>query len=887
MEQFALKILLEKMTQESAQVLESAVGFAAARGHAEVGVEHLLIKLLESGAETDLGRVCSLHEIDVDSLWQDLIDSINLMKVGEKHKPGFSLSLFNVLERAYLISCLYYDTSVIDEFCILEAVVEISATLPNCTAYRSLMNLDLVRLRREVGKRVAASFSIESSSASSHDSDSALSKYTIDLTKKAEESDLDFVSGRHNEIRMMIDILSRRRKNNPILVGEPGVGKTAIVEGLAQKIVQGDVPDLLKGLRICVLDLGLLKAGASMKGEFEKRLKSVISEVESSNESVMLFIDEAHSLIGAGGEAGTSDAANLLKPALARGTLRTIAATTWSEYKQYFERDPALVRRFQMVKVDEPSIETAIHMLSGIKEKYEAHHCVHITDEALEAAVRLSNKYINGRYLPDKAIDLLDTAAARVNMSHTLPPQSLEDLQARIKYLQSRLKSIVDEESRGILVKENIVDTLRVELEKVIFEAAEAEKVWRIQFDLVKKIQSDSVQLDTASPETLDDLLALSQYRREALASLQQVQSYVHVEVNALSIANVVADWTGIPVGSMVKHELHALLTLEANIMEDIIGQDDAIRTIAYSLRTSKAGLKNPETPLGVFLLAGPSGVGKTETARSLARHLFGCDKALLTINMSEYQEAHSVSQLKGSPPGYVGYGQGGILSEAVRRRPYSVVLLDEVEKAHVDVMNLFYQVFDRGFMRDGEGREIDFKNTVILMTSNLGSEEIKEYFSSLDSDRLNDQEVRLGSMDELLDVVKPEILSHFAPALVARMQVVPFKYLSLDSLERIIALKLDVLAGRLKDQYGIDFACDHSAMEYLSACSKTTDSGARYINSLLEQKIMPSIANKIIGFMIDEDLPGCMTLLVDDQGSLCCDFYDKPRTESSVDVLN
>lgn len=900
MDNQTLRVLVEKLNPTCAAALEAAAGFAASRGHFEIGVEHLLLKLMENATNNHLNALLNYFKVDQDQLWHGLIENINVQRTGQPGKPGMSQSLYQLLEKACLVASIHYDEEHIHSASLLEAVIGLSASLPGYRAYQPLDVVSLPLLHQQFAHIVHGSeegysnaVSLEKGGESrasvSPEGSTALNRFTTNLTERARQGQLDAISGRNAEIRMTIDILCRRRKNNPLLVGEPGVGKTAIVEGLAQKIVAGEVPDSLKNVRICVLDLGLLQAGAGVKGEFERRLKQVIEEVESAIEPVILFIDEAHTLVGAGGEAGMSDAANLLKPALARGGLRTVAATTWSEYKQYFERDQALARRFQMVKVEEPDTEATLHMLSGIKASYEQHHKVHITDEALESAVFLSQKYITGRYLPDKAIDLLDTAAARVCMGQTMQPQSLEALQARITYLQTRLQTLLAERNRGLGINQDVFEHLRSELEKTLTDAAEAEKAWQDQSQLVQIIQADGHHLDqhaaSGDQETLEELLAISQLRRDALAQLQTTRPLVQPEVNALSIADVVADWTGIPVGSMVKDELHNLLALEIYLMEEIIGQDTAISMLSRTLRTSKAGLRTSHGPLGVFLLAGPSGVGKTETARSLARQMFGSEKTLITINMSEYQEAHTVSQLKGSPPGYVGYGQGGLLTEAVRQRPYCVVLLDEVEKAHVDVMNLFYQVFDRGFMRDGEGREIDFKNTVILMTSNLGSELILERFEQpeITPDTTEVPDWQAPSYTELVALIRPEILNHFAPALIARMQLVPFNSLTEENLKQVVGLKLDQLAERLVEQHGIRMRCDEAVMQHLAQQCRFTDSGARYVNTLLEQQLMPSIASQLLTFIAEDNLPDIMTLTLDEEGELCCifaDLTDAPKTD-------
>jgi type VI secretion system protein VasG len=910
-----LRALLDKLNVQCGQMMEAAAGFTISRGHYQITIEHLLIKLLEDDQRFGIDAVLDYFQVNVDELWQGLIDAINSLRSGHQGKPGMSENLFQVLEKACVINSVHYRRDDIDTVSILEAVIELYPSFPSFASYRALdkVSLDELRAHRfeitkncsegSVRNATAMDQSVRSQAAQG---ESALDQFTTDLTAKAKNEDMDPITGRNEEIRMAIDILCRRRKNNPILVGEPGVGKTAVVEGLAQKVARGEVPDLLKNIRICVLDMGLLQAGAGVKGEFERRLKQVIDEVKESATPVMLFIDEAHTLIGAGGEAGLSDAANLLKPALARGELRTIAATTFSEYKQYFEKDPALARRFQLVKVEEPTIEAAILMLNGLKDRYQSHHEVRITDAAVEAAVSLSDRYITGRYLPDKAIDLLDTAAARVRMGQSVIPSKLESLAERQNYLETRLKQIAEEQGAGMLVNDSLQDTLQQELEECISEAGAYHAQWQQENQLVGEIHQQLANLtEPAEGSDIETLLSHSQDLRAQLAQLQAERPLVQPEVNELAIADVVADWTGVPVGSMSKSDLQSVLTFEESISDVVVGQDLALQSMGKALRSSKAGLRTSEGPVGVFLLTGPSGVGKTETARAIAEHMFGSSRALITINMSEYQEAHTVSQLKGSPPGYVGYGQGGILTEAVRQRPYSVVLLDEVEKAHPDVMNLFYQVFDRGFMRDGEGREIDFKNTLILMTSNVGSaqiqdrctpkttdEKIADVMSSGDENALDklaelsqeaDVEWQEPGLSELQELVKPELLGCFAPALLARMQIVPFVSLNGEVLAQIVSLKLEAIAKRLMDLYQIEFRCDQAVLAHLAGQCELNDSGARFVNSLIDQQLMPSIAQSLLHFISEDDIPDILTLTLNEEQQLECVFADKAVSEETA----
>ena len=722
----------------------------------------------------------------------------------------------------------------------------------------------------------------------------ALARFTVNLTEKAAQGGIDPVFGRETEIRQMMDILSRRRKNNPILVGEPGVGKTALVEGLALKIASGEVPKILENTQVLVLDLGLLQAGAGVKGEFEQRLRNVIEAVQNSEEPVLLFIDEAHTLIGAGNSAGGADAANLLKPALARGELRTIAATTWSEYKQYFEKDAALERRFQMVKVDEPDDEAAFTMLRGLKQRYAAYHKVHIQDSAVIAAVQLSRKYITGRQLPDKAVDLLDTAAARVRMSLDTVPHIFGLMDAQISSLQRELEALDADKQLGRLnasQQENIRQ-VEQEIAQLNEEREEMNRRYQEEKQLADEIQSlmeaaKNTELTSEERQAAQHNLTEKQQQLDAVVAGKPL---IFTSVDETVIADIIADWTGVPAGSVLKDELANLLQLESLLEKRVVGQSEAIHAIAQSLRAAKAGLKTNDSPLGVFLLSGPSGVGKTETALALADALFGGGKSLITINLSEYREAHTVSQLKGSPPGYVGYGEGGVLTEAVRQKPYSVVLLDEVEKAHKDILNLFYQVFDKGMMRDGEGREIDFKNTVILMTSNLGANELTQLLKPQEPDeteeavaeegkeqnaqeQIVDTEVELSaqmpdsssenagvsddpietdeipefSLEELAEAIRPILTDHFQAALLARMQVVPYRPLEKEALAQIVRLKLNKIADRLYEahQTHLSYSKDFAAL--LADSCTTGDSGARNIDHLLNRQVMPAIAQSFL----------------------------------------
>ncbi len=930
-----VRVLLERLNDRTASAIEDAAAFASTRTHYEITIEHVMIKLLEEGGG-DLDLIFNFFGIDVDKLWQEMLENLSRLRANNSGKPSFSPLLFQWFERAWTAATLYYDENRIRSAMLLDALVQLSPLLPG-TAFNELDGISLDKLRSQYSVIVEGSseaqkdsrFNISpdeaddvlipqdakksnSKKSSNQNAESALSRFTENVTYKAASGKIDPVLGRDEEIRLMIDILSRRRKNNPILVGEPGVGKTALVEGFALRIAHETVPDDLKGVQVHTLDLGLLQAGAGVKGEFEKRLKQVITEVKDSAIPIIMFIDEAHTLIGAGGEAGMSDAANLLKPALARGELRTIAATTWSEYKKYFERDAALERRFQVVKVEEPTIENAIVMLNGLKVHYQTHHDILITDDAVETAVHLSSRYINGRFLPDKAIDLLDTAAARIKMGQAARPASIESAESHIDYIERRLDHLSSEQKSGLVVNEALREQLNIDLDETKIKLAVQIEQWEKERELVSNIQEHRDQLTTQYDENADEndpniiqLKSNSLKIREDLAEVQGETPMVQAEVNGAAIAEIIADWTGVPVGKMLKNDLTSLMELEDRLRLRVIGQDDAISDIARSIRTSRAGLSNEETPIGVFLLAGPSGVGKTETARLIADEIFGSERSLITINMSEYQEAHTVSQLKGSPPGYVGYGEGGILTEAVRKRPYSLVLLDEVEKAHPDVMNLFYQVFDRGFMRDGEGREIDFKNTIIIMTSNLGTNEIVDAFTAPDelAEELNDttstvdettegeasnendiaadnkedtqDEWQIPKMSELKDAIQPALLGHFAPALLGRMQIIPYRPLDATALQSIVAIKLDAVAQRIDKAHSIQMRCEPSVFEYLAQQCTQPETGARFINALIEQQLLPEISRSLLQFMADEDMPDVLSLELDDNGQMSVLFSD------------
>src|SRR5690554_5677350 len=794
-----IRSLLEKLDNTCTKTLERAIGFCVSRGHYEVRWEHLFIEFLDNH-DNDIPLILHHYGIEIPHLKKSIQADLENLGTGNTGKPSFSPPFLESLELAWSLCSLNYGLPKITSGTLFIAALE-KSQLSLSTSSEILKTINVETLKNEFLSVVASSpeYSSSETSGSSSGTGSAmtsessieiLKQYCTNFTEDARNGKIDPILGRDDEIRQALDILNRRRKNNPILVGEAGVGKTAIIEGIALRIAKGDVPDHLKNVDLWGLDLGLLQAGASIKGEFEKRLKNVIDAIKNSPKPTILFIDEAHTLIGAGGSAGQNDAANLLKPALARGELRTLAATTWSEYRKYFEKDPALARRFQLVKIDEPDEERCSIMLRGIASSFEKHHGVRISYDGIKGAVSYSHRYISGRQLPDKAVDVLDTACARVKMSQSTKPASLDIAERALLNAQLELKTLIKDQDAGIEISEEDIENCREFISLKEVEIKQLTEKWNSEKELAEKVinlQNELVRLreDESEQNIIEEK---NNEVNEAMKSLEDVQGetpMVFSHVSAPVCAQVIADWTGIPVGSMLKDEARALLELEQRLGERVIGQDSAIMELANTIRSSKTGMGNPDAPLGVFLFCGPSGVGKTECALALADSLFGGEKFMTVINMSEYQEKHTISQLKGSPPGYVGYGEGGILTEAVRQKPYSVIILDEVEKAHIEVMNLFYQVFDKGFMRDGEGREINFRNTIIIMTSNLGSDIIAEICSG-------EEEV---SDSEIVSAIRPTLTARFQPALLARAKVIPFRILSKAVMRGVVALKLDKIA--------------------------------------------------------------------------------------------
>ena len=838
--------------------IESATTLCKLRGNPYVELSHWLNQLFQV-QDSDLHRIVRHFELDTSRLVTDLAVSLDQLPRGATAISDFSTQIMEAIEQAWVYSSLLYRSSAIRGGHLLIGLLKTpnlkNALLAMSSEFRKIkidalsdqLN-DIVAGSPESDQGAKDGLQLKNNETANTGNapaemgkQEALAKYAINLSEKARNGELDPITGRDDEIRQIIDILMRRRQNNPILTGEAGVGKTAVVEGFALRVAKGDVPPALKNVDICALDIGLLQAGASMKGEFEARLRQVIDEVQSSAHPIILFIDEAHTLIGAGGAAGTGDAANLLKPALARGTLRTIAATTWDEYKKYFEKDPALTRRFQVVQVQEPSEEKAIGMLRGVAAVLQKHHRVLLLDSALEAAVRLSHRYIPARQLPDKAVSLLDTACARVAVSQHATPPEVEDCQRKISLLEVE-RDIIQREARvGINVAER-QESVDSDIAQEQIRLQELTLRWQNEKRVVDQILSLRADLLTEeNASTSDDsesvIKSLAELQAELLL-LQGDKPLILPTVDEQAVAAVVQDWTGIPVGRMVKDDIESVLRLADNLNNRVIGQGHAMDMIAKRVQTSRAKLDNPNKPVGVFMLCGTSGVGKTETALALAEALYGGEQNVITINMSEYQEAHTVSTLKGAPPGYVGYGEGGVLTEAVRRKPYSVVLLDEVEKAHPDVHEMFFQVFDKGYMEDGEGRFIDFKNTIILLTSNAGSELImarcEEGTVQPDPEKL-EAELR----EPLLDI--------FPAALLGRLVVIPYYPLSQEMLKKIVRLQLNRIKKRVEENHGVEFEYDEDTVQLIVSRCTEVESGGRMVDAILTNTLLPRISHEYL----------------------------------------
>jgi type VI secretion system protein VasG len=883
------KSIIKRLTRPCTAALEAGVVQCVTARHYEVTLEHVMLALLDN-ADSDLAFLVMHYDLDPARLRQALQRSLEDLRSGNAGKPTFSPTMLEWMQDAWTIGSVEYGYQKIRSGVLFARLVQqpTKYSMSNIGAYLEAIPKDDLKTNLPkilsgskedaealvAGTPGAAGGKLPAGVASAN-ADSALAKFCVDYTGKARAGQIDPIFGREREIRQIIDILARRRKNNPIIVGDSGVGKTALVEGLALLIVNNEVPPLLQGVEIMGLDLGLLQAGAGVKGEFENRMKQVISEVKGSAKPIILFIDEAHTIIGAGGPQGGGDAANLLKPALARGELRTIAATTWSEYKKYFEKDAALERRFQPVKVDEPSEPVAVIMLRGLRPKFEEAHNVIITDEAVTAAVRLSARYISGRQLPDKAVDLLDTCSARVKVALQQKPAAVEDAEVLIKNLTHELEALARDKGAGIKVDEEHVLELDTSLARakedlVTVAAAYAKETEGTQLviDARKKMGASKTEeeRDAARKEVVAAL--------DALNASQSEVPLIRPDVDEAMVAQVVAAWTGIPVGKMVQDDVKALLEMEALLTRRIKGQDYGIHTIAKELRSARAGLKPLNTPQGVFILVGPSGVGKTETALGIADLMFGGERMMTVINMSEFQEKHTVSRLIGSPPGYVGYGEGGMLTEAVRQRPYTVVLLDEVEKADPDVLNLFYQVFDKGMLSDGEGRLVDFKNTVIILTSNLATDKITNMtLAARDEDPKRKLDSDAVFMREVVEAMKPTLVAHFKPALLARMTMIPYLPISPDALGSITRLKMDALLDRLRKSQRIEATYTDELVTMIAARCTEVDTGARNIDHILRASLLPQLSVAILEKMAEGVLPKRVQIGVDAASNFTIEF--------------
>ncbi|MBX2885887.1 MAG: type VI secretion system ATPase TssH [Granulosicoccus sp.] len=881
--------LFGKLNEIGYKSIEGATKVCKLRGNPYVELVHWLDQI-SNQQDSDLHHIMRHFEIDISGVSRDITNNLELLRSGASAISDFSEDISNAVERGWVYSTLLFGDSSVRTGHLIVGILKTGSLRNRLMAIsKGFEKIKLEQLIDDFDSIVGASPESQMGAKDGYrigggaepgeasgamapaqmGKQEALTKYCTNMTEAAAQGSMDPIVGRDEEIRQMVDILMRRRQNNPILTGEAGVGKTAVVEGFAQRIARGDVPPSLQDVDLLSLDIGLLQAGASMKGEFENRLRQVIEEVQSSEKPIIMFIDEAHTLIGAGGAAGTGDAANLLKPALARGELRTVAATTWAEYKKHIEKDPALTRRFQVVKVEEPSEEKAVLMMRGVASTMEKHHQVQILDEALEASVKLSHRYIPARQLPDKSVSLLDTAAARVAISQHAVPASLDDSRKRIQALETERRIIAKEKMVGVDTSDR---ETRVEqaLQQEKSRESNLENQWQEEEQLVKQILDLRAQLRAgsqvvegtgseleesvvqtqdeadesaaapvaAAEEDREALLQSLQTLQDSLAELQGEDPLILPTVDEQSVAAVVQDWTGVPVGRMVKNEIETVLHLPDLLGKRIIGQQHALEMISKRIQTSRASLDNPNKPIGVFMLAGSSGVGKTETALALAETLYGGEQNIITINMSEFQEAHTVSTLKGAPPGYVGYGEGGVLTEAVRRRPYSVVLLDEVEKAHPDVHEMFFQVFDKGWMEDGEGRAIDFKNTLILLTTNAGTDLIMNM--------CKDPEL-MPSPEGITKGLREPLLQIFPPALLGRLVVIPYYPLNDEMIGAIARLQLGRIEKRIKDNHNITFTYDDDVIGLIAKRCNELDSGGRMIDSILTNTMLPVISQELL----------------------------------------
>jgi type VI secretion system protein VasG len=884
-----LKGLIGKLNDTTRNTLEAAAGFCLSRTHYDIEIEHYLAKLLEV-TDGDLDRILKQFAVNRSHLSSDLTRSLDKLKTGNARTPVFSPSLVQMLSDSWTIGSIDFAAAQIRSgFTVLALVSSPELSRITRDTSREFQKISPETLHRDFWSIVAGSPEDRETAQAVLSGDPGLGpgvggrstgakmanlqQFTIDLTESARSGKIDPVLGRDHEIRQIIDILTRRRQNNPILTGEAGVGKTAVVEGFALRVAAGDVPPPLKNVTIRSLDLALLQAGAGIKGEFENRLKGLIEEVKSSPSPIILFIDEAHTMIGAGGPAGQGDAANLLKPALARGELRTIAATTWSEYKKYFEKDAALARRFQVVKVEEPEEASCMIMLRGIVSSLEKHHKVRILDEAIHAATKLSHRYLAGRQLPDKAVSVLDTACARLSLGQNTTPPAIEDANRQIDDLAVQKRVLEREASTGADHSERLaqIESQTADVQARLKRLTERHSA---EVDLVKQIREIRQKLESngtsqavssegaAAAAPAVDLSVLRQDLDRLNAELETLQGdapLLRVCVDTQIVGEVISAWTGIPVGKMQQDEINTVLSLKDLMAASVIGQDHALGAIAQRISTSRAGMDDPVKPVGVFMLVGPSGVGKTETALALADLLYGGERNLITINMSEYQEAHTVSSLKGSPPGYVGYGEGGVLTEAVRRRPYSVVLLDECEKAHPDVLELFYQVFDKGMMEDGEGREIDFKNTIIILTSNACTDLLMKLTADPET---------TPSAEGLAKALKPELNKLFKPAFMGRLVTVPYFPLRDEAMKTIVTLKLGKIQRRIRENHKVELTYSPEVVAEVAKRCTEVESGARNVDNILTNTMLPDISRYLLSRMAERQKPSSIHVSVTENGS-------------------
>ncbi|MCK8096011.1 type VI secretion system ATPase TssH [Pseudoalteromonas sp. 1CM17D] len=859
MSSMTLNKLVEKLSPDCRKSLEAAVAICNSRSHFTVELEHWLLAMIEQQLD-DVRLIFGSFDIDIEKVKQDLNQSLEAFKTGSESSPSLSVHVTSLLKQSWLSTSIEFTDNQIRSAYVIYTLVKddtLSSLVTRCSKlFNKIEPGQLLHAWPEiVAQSQERNHSVQNTASQSatNSKTPSLDQFTVDLTAQAKAGKIDPILGRDFEIRQMVDILTRRRQNNPILTGEAGVGKTAVVEGLALRIAQKDVPAVLQNVKIHSLDLALLQAGAGMKGEFENRLKSLINEVKNSVNPVILFIDEAHTMIGSGGAAGQNDAANLLKPALARGELRTIAATTWAEYKKFFEKDAALTRRFQVVKVEEPTPEKAVAMLRGLVPVMEKHHKVFISEQALESAVHLSHRYITARQLPDKAVALLDTACARVAMSQASTPNTIEQLVNRLSEIETQVQMLHREQKTGLDHSVQL-DTLKTELVTIEEQLAPLTEQFKVEKEIVAELNKALESINSDQENSSDEILANLKQSKEKLTAFEH--NMVHWQVDEELIAQVISDWTGIPVGKMHEDEIHGILNLAQQMKKRVVGQDHGLDLIAKVVQTSRAQLADESRPNGIFMLAGPSGVGKTETALSLAQEVYGSEENVTIINMSEFKEEHKVSLLLGSPPGYVGYGEGGILTEAVRRKPYSVVLLDEMEKAHPGVQDIFYQVFDKGTIKDGEGRDIDFKNTIIIMTSNVGTDTTMSLFE--------DEESK-PSIKGLLKALQDDLLASFKPAFLGRINVIPYIPLSDDILSEIASLQIAKIVQRVNKHYDAELKYENDVIEYIIDNCQNAGSGARNIHTILQNKLLPLLSEVLLSSMIDDKKINSIKLAVKD----------------------